>query len=214
MLSEFKAAGFVKPAALFRACQCYACFANRPQHMRNRREPEARRHADARSESRTVQTRPVPYGPAPSPRARLPRRYRRRRFRVDQRLVGIHRAHLELRLRPARKTVQFAQLAAHLREQRVLDRQREIVDANARRVELAARAAHRDQRLLAARRTTRSARSWCARCRSHRSRSRSRRRAPPSKLSGSTKSSTCRTSHAGLISRDALGHRARPSALP
>ncbi len=41
----------------------------------------------------------------------------------------------------------LAQLRAHFRQQRILDRQREIVDPDARRVELAARPADHDERL-------------------------------------------------------------------
>ncbi len=44
--------------------------------------------------------------------------------------------------------MQFAQLPAHFRQQRVLNGQREIVDPNARRVQLTTRATHRNQRLL------------------------------------------------------------------
>lgn len=41
----------------------------------------------------------------------------------------------------------LAQLPAHLREQRILNRQREIVDADARWIELSARPAHGNERL-------------------------------------------------------------------
>ncbi len=111
--------------------------------MRGGREPEARGHAHARAESRAVEPRDM------RGRGRLGTvlEVARGRFRIDQRLVRIHGADLETRLRPARKTVLLAQLRTHLRQQRILDRQREIVDADARRVELAARAADDDQRL-------------------------------------------------------------------
>ncbi|KAH0442962.1 hypothetical protein KCU90_g1484, partial [Aureobasidium melanogenum] len=116
--------------------------------MRGRGKPETRGHAHTRSKSRTVQTH----------RPRMPRRrgdvlrflvdIAHGGFRIDQRFVRVHRAHLELRLRTTRETMLLAQLPAHFRQQRVLDGQREIVDPDARRVQLAARAAYRDQRLF------------------------------------------------------------------
>src|SRR5471032_1587688 len=134
----------LKTAIFSSYAQCSTAFRDFPQDICGSGESETGCHADARSESGAVQSNRSHSSGHRFFRAARFASVLRRGFGVDQRLVGIDRTHLELRFWPTRKAVQFAQLPAHLREQRVLDRERQIIDTNPRRIQLPTRPANGD----------------------------------------------------------------------